>query len=84
MSAARPLFLPTSDESGWPTTKKFPRSLHGTDAAWRDSSDYATPIEFYAGPSRIGRWLDTAGWIAAPLLVIAVCAWVWFKAGGGQ
>jgi hypothetical protein len=36
---------PYETEEGWPTTRRFSRTLHGVDSAWPNDPKYADPFE---------------------------------------
>lgn len=45
---------------GWPTTRRFPRTLHAADSAFPRSPEYADPFErFHATFSEQDRQVDT-------------------------
>ncbi len=33
------------EPEGWPTTKRYARTMHGVDSAWPTSAEYADPFE---------------------------------------
>ena len=56
-----------ADATGWPTTRRFARSVHGSDAAFPASPEYADPVQRF---DRALTWFD-ARW---PLwFAIAAC-----------
>lgn len=62
-----------------PTTRTYPRTLHGTCAAFRDAT-YASPIT-YAGPSLASRIINAAWW-AVSVGLIGALVWVTIRLEG--
>ena len=67
---------PDEADSGWPTTRKFARSMYGTDAAWPDEPQYASPVQtFTPMRSRLGNLLMAAALLVSLAAIGVILAW---------
>ncbi len=70
-----PPSLELADDSGWPTTRKFARSMFSDSAAFPHAVEYAKPIErFERGLDWLDRWRvwgAIAGLACGAALVVA-------------
>ena len=62
-----------------PTTRSYPRTLHGTSAAFRDAT-YANPIT-HVGRSLTCRIVDAAWW-AVGVGLIGALVWITIRLDG--